>query len=151
MSFAAAVYACNSGTENKPATDTTAAKTDTAAPQPTLNIDTMPYPGNVGKSVFLIDGKTIFYYDVDAKKGHITINGTKYDFDVYQHQINEPDFLLKSGDKVVINVTGAQYFDQEEPEPGILKGKAARVSIKLGSDSLVLENKVQVHDGINAD
>lgn len=153
LGLCTALISCGSNSpEKKLVTDTSnATKTDSSTTKKVLAIDTMAHPGKVGKSVFLQDGKAIFYYDVDKKEGHVTINGTKYNFDYFNHKINEPDFLLKSGSILSIKVEGTKYYDYENPEPGILKGKAAKVTIKLGGDSLVLNNKVEVYDGINAD
>src|SRR5438552_3633941 len=70
-------------------------KTDTVA-RAALVIDPVKYPGSVGYAVFQQDGKTLFYYNVDTKKGSISINGTKYDFTSYTHEINGPTYKLKS-------------------------------------------------------
>lgn len=116
-----------------------------------LNFDALKFPGSVAYAVFLKDGKTIFYYNVDTEKGEISIDGKKYKFDSYKHYINEADFLIKSGKELTITVNGISWEDYENPEPGILKGKAASVKIKLGDKEYVYDNAFDVVDGTNAD
>ncbi|HMC99238.1 MAG TPA: hypothetical protein VKH37_03765, partial [Ferruginibacter sp.] len=89
-------------------------------------------------------------YNVDSKKGMISIDGTKYDFTSYTHTINEPDYTLKAGTDLTVMVTGTKMHEYEDPEPGILKGKAAKVVITLKGAALELTD-VDVVDGTNAD
>jgi hypothetical protein len=127
-------------------------KTDShAVVKQTLTIDTVAYPGNVAYAVFKQDKKTLFYYNVDTKKGFISINKTKYNFDFYKHTINKPDYTLKSGNEVLIMVEGTKFYEYENPEPGILKGKSEKVTVVKGADTLVLKNNIDVIDGTNAD
>lgn len=163
LALCAAVCACSGKKENNNA--------DPVAPQPavpvktpdtgnttgntepvktTLALDGVEYPGNVAHAVFQQNGKTLFYYNVDTKKGSVSINGRVYPFDFYAHIINEPDFTLKSGNQLSVKVQGTKFEEYENPEPGILKGKAALVTLILGTDTLNLKN-VNVIDGTNAD
>lgn len=150
----ACLAACeNNSVNNTQVKDTSSSgeKKDNSVAKEKLTIDAIDYPGNVAYAVFQQDGKTLFYYNVDTKKGSISINKQQYNFDSYQHKINEPDYELKSGDKLTILVTGTKYHEYENPEPGILKGKAANVTVILAQDTLVLSDKVDVIDGTNAD
>lgn len=128
------------------------AKPDAATQTTTgqLVLDGVEYAGNVGQAVFQQNGKTLFYYNVDKKKGLISINGEQYTFDFFKHTINEPDFTLKAGDQLTVKVEGTAYSEYENPEPGIQKGKAATVTITLGTETLTLKN-IEVIDGTNAD
>lgn len=116
-----------------------------------LTLDGVEYPGNVAHAVFQENGKTLFYYNVDTKKGAVSINGQQYSFDHFSHVINEPDFTLKSGNAVTIKVEQTVYGEYENPEPGIMKGKAGLVTVIRGTDTLTLKNRVEVIDGTNAD
>lgn len=151
---ATGIIACSNHQEEKAKTTDTAkiVKTDSPAiGKQSIAIDNIDFPGSVAYAVFQEDGKTLFYYNVDTKKGFISINKTKYDFTEYKHTINEPDYTLKSGDKISVKIEGTKFQDYENPEPGILKGRAAKVTIIMGAETLVLENKVDVIDGTNAD
>ncbi len=165
--FAALLGCNNSSSDKETKTDSTVVKKDTMpippktdtmhAPPKTdsvakasLMIDATKSPGNVGIASFAQGGKPLFYYNVDTKKGSISINGKKYDFNSYAHEINGPSYTLKSGSDLTIKVEGTKYHDYANPEPGILKGKAATVTITLGADKLELKN-VDVTDGTNAD
>lgn len=162
VAFCAAICACsnkksaNNETGTRKNADTTAAP---APPQPVqenpekkpLVLDGVEYPGNVANAVFQDNGKTLFYYNVDTKKGAVSINGQPYHFDFFSHVVNTPDFTLKAGSEVQIRVEGTKYADYENPEPGIMKGRAALVQVIRGTDTLTLKNTVQVIDGTNAD
>jgi len=153
------LLSCNSSSPDKETKkDSTVVSKDTSVAPPktdsaagvTLTIDPVKYPGSVAYAVFQQDGKTLFYYNVDNKKGSISINGKKYDFTSYSHEINGSTYELKSGDDLTIEVTGTKYHDYANPEPGIMKGKAALVTIILGTAKLATNN-VDVIDGTNAD
>lgn len=148
------LVSCSNNTQEPAKTNDTAntAKKDSlVVVKQSIEIDSIAYPGNVAYAVFQQDGKTLFYYNVDTKKGYISINKIKYDFTEYKHTINEPDYTLKSGDKVLIKVEGTKFHNYENPEPGILKGNAAKVTITMGTETLGLDNKIDVIDGTNAD
>jgi hypothetical protein len=115
-----------------------------------LAIDPVPYPGSVAYAVFQKGGQTLFYYNVDTKQGLVKVNGMEHKFTSYEHQINEPDYILKAGDDLTIKVEGTQFAEYENPEPGILKGKAAKVTVTLADGKLELTD-VDVVDGTNAD
>lgn len=155
--FAMACVACGNHTTTKnentsaaPAPSAGVADKTSKSPS-AITIDTVPYPGSVAYAVFAHEGKTIFYYNVDTHAGYITINHKKYNFTEYVHTINQPDYFLKSGDNLNIKVSGVKFSDYENPEPGIQKGHAAKIVITLGQDSLIIEDKIDVTDGTNAD
>jgi hypothetical protein len=155
--FCIACVACgnNSATKNEntsdaPASTTKIANKTTRTPSDMI-ISPADYPGSVAYAVFAHEGKTIFYYNVDTQEGSITINNKIYNFTEYKHTINQPDYFLKSGNDLSIRVYGTKFSDYENPEPGILKGSAAKIVITLGNDSLIINNKIDVTDGTNAD
>ncbi len=116
-----------------------------------LKMDALKYPGSMATAIFLKDGKTLFYYNVDTKKGEISIDGKKYKFDSYKHAINDADYYFKAGKDVTITVDGTEIIAEENPEAGILKGKVETVKIKFGGKEYVYTNEFDVVDGTNAD
>lgn len=160
VTLTAILFSCNSSKSDKEnKTDSTTTKTDTSANKPAtdpaaastqLIIDPANDPGKVAYAVFQQNGQTLFYYNVDTKNGSISINGVKYDFTSYAHEINGSTYTLRSGDKLAIDVEGVKYHDYENPEPGILKGKAEKITITVGNEKIELKD-VDVVDGTNAD
>lgn len=112
-------------------------------------LDDIEYPGNVAYALIMEKGKTKMAYNVDHKKGTISINGTKYELNQFKHEYDSDEFSI-DGNDVHIFVEGTNFTDYENPEPGILKGTAASIRIIVKSDTVVFQN-MEFWDGTNAD
>ena len=74
-----------------------------------FQINPLDVSSGKGRSVFTENGKTIFYFEQNANKGRIRIDGKDYPLNSYD--FNENNYTL-SGDQVKIEATNGDFKDQ---------------------------------------
>jgi hypothetical protein len=113
--------------------------TDTAS-STSLTITPLEIEGDLGQITFTQNGKTIFYYDLESKKGKVNLGGKEYALDKYN--FNSGTYKL-SGSNVNISAPNAKYKESEGGDCNY--GKFAEVTITSGAETLKLKN-VEVQD-----
>lgn len=92
-----------------------------------------------GKAVFTEHGKTLFYFDQNANKGNIRIDGK--DWELNSYDFNENNYTL-SGPELKIEATGGEFSDQTGD---CVQGVFPEVKVSLNGKVLNMSN-ISVQD-----
>jgi hypothetical protein len=109
---------------------------------PALQISPLDDSGDLGQVTFSQNEKTVFYYNLNSKKGKVKLNDKEYILDRYSFDSNSGSYTL-SGNGVSISAPDCKYDAPGEGDCGY--GKFSTVIIKLGTGILKL-TKVEIQD-----